>query len=192
MGDVMATNDRSHSAWTTDSEHPEARFAADYALQLDICASLLAVADSLPGSLNTTTIDILSKLVQSTWEAHLKLLGEVILPLVARRHESISDVQKLFTPLTRQHIEISSLNDELTECFEMIARGEPVESGMLGFLIRNAADRRREHVDWEKALLSPLLPKILSPTERQVYAEWAAANPWPYEGFNVPNISDLN
>lgn len=188
----MVINDRPNTAWATDNEHPAARFTADCALQLDICASLLAVADSLPGSLNTTTIDILSKLVQSTWEAHLKLLGEVILPLITRRHENITDVQKLFTPLTRQHIEISSLNDELAECFEMVAQGESVESSMLGFLIRNAAERRREHVEWEKALLGPLLPKVITPAERQAYAEWVAANPWPYEGFNVPTINGLN
>lgn len=188
----MATNNRPHMAGTTDSEHPAARFKADCALQLDICKSLLAVADSLPGSLNTTTIDILSKLLQSTWAAHLKLQDEVIVPLIARRHEAISDVCKCFTPLTRQHIEISGINDELAECFDMIAKGEPVESSMLGFLIRNAAERRHEHVEWEKTLLGPLLPKTLTPAERQVYWGWAAANPWPYEGFKVLTMSNLN
>lgn len=188
----MATNERPNLAWTTDSEHPAARFAADCTLQLDICKSLLAVADTLPGAPNTTTIAILSKLLHPTWTAHLKLLGDVILPLIARRHENISDVQKLFSPLTRQHIEISSLNDELAECFEMVAQGEAVDSSMLGFLIRNAAERRREHVDWEQALLGPLLPKVLTPAERQVYAAWATANPWPYEGFNELIISCPN
>lgn len=184
--------DRPNAAWNTDSEHPGARFAADCALQLDICNSLLAVADSLPGPLNTTTIDILSKLLHSTWAAHLKLQGEVILPLIIQRQEGISDVYKRFTPLTRQHIEISGLNDELAECFDMVTRGETVESGMLGFLIRNAAERRHEHVDWEKTLLGPLLPKTLTPAERQAYSDWAAANPWPYEGFKVLPISRLN
>lgn len=188
----MATDERPKLAWTTDSEHPAARFAADSAMQLDICKSLLAVADTLPGSPNTTTIAILSKLLHSTWAAHLKLIGDVIVPLIARRHEGVYDVQRLFNPLTRQHIEISSLNDELAESFEMVVQGEAVASSMLGFLIRNAAERRREHVDWEQALLGPLLPKILTPAERQVYADWAAANPWPYEGFNDLIISCHN
>ena len=33
-----------------DNEHPAARFAADCALQHDVCKSLLAVADCLPQS----------------------------------------------------------------------------------------------------------------------------------------------
>ncbi|MFT3732182.1 MAG: hypothetical protein QM780_12320 [Hyphomicrobium sp.] len=185
----MATDDRPPAEWDADAEHPAARFAADCALQLDICKSLLAVADSLPGSLNPTTIDVLSKLVQSTWSSHLTLQSQAILPLISQRHEHLHE---RFVPLTRQHIEISGINDELVECFDMVSSGEHVDRGMLGYLIRNAAERRREHVDWEKVLLGPLLPQTLSPAERQRFSDWVAANPWPVEGLRTLSSIKLN
>ncbi|MBS0233243.1 MAG: hypothetical protein JSR99_07130 [Proteobacteria bacterium] len=188
----MSTDDNGRPTGNVDAEHPAARFAADCALQLDICASLLAVADRLPGSLNVTTLDVLSKLVPATWSSHLALIGEAILPLVERRHEGMHDLHTRFTPLGRQHIEISGINDELIECFGMITRGEPVEQGMLGYLIRNAAERRREHVEWEQALLGPLLPQTLTPTERKVFLKWTSANPWPYELLNTRPIRDVH
>lgn len=187
----MTSDHSDHATWTADSEHPAARFAADCALQLDICKSLLAVADSLPGSLNATIIDILSKLLRATWTSHLTLEGDVILPLIERRHEGICGLHDRFAPLTQQHIEISGVNDELIDCFDMIERGESVDSAMLGFLLRNAAERRREHVDWEKVLLGPLLPQTLTPVERQMFSAWASANPWPFDDFRAM-MADIN
>ncbi len=184
--------DRIIAAWTEDAEHPAARFAADCALQLDICRSLLAVADSLPGALNVQALEVLSKLVPATWASHLTLQGEAILPLIARRQEGVENFQSRFAPFARQHIEISGINDELVECFAMVARGEPIEQGMLSYLIRNAAERRREHIDWERVLLAPLLPQTLTPDERRGYLNWASANPWPYSDFRKLSLTDLN
>lgn len=188
----MSTDGHDHARGNTDAEHPAARFAADCALQLDICKSLLAVADSLPRSLNAKTIDVLSKLVPTTWNSHLTLQAEVILPLIAQRHDDFASLHSRFAPLTRQHIEISGVNDELVECFGMVSRGEAVEEGMLGYLIRNAAERRREHVDWEQVLVGPLLPRTLTPSERKMFLDWAGANPWPYEGFSALSLTDLH
>jgi hypothetical protein len=181
----MPTNQPASVDRNIDGEHPAARFAADCELQLDLCRSLLAVADSLPHSLNPATLEILSKLVPSTWTSHLALQGEAILPLVERRHEDFFELHDRFAPLTRQHIEISGVNDELVDCFETVIRGEPIDSGMLGYLIRNAAERRREHVDWERALIGPLIPKTLTPIERKLFSDWASANPWPFEEFSL-------
>ncbi|HML27506.1 MAG TPA: hypothetical protein PKE16_01450 [Hyphomicrobium sp.] len=160
-------------------------------MQLDICKSLLAVADSLPGSLNATIIDVLTKLLQATWTSHLTLQGEVILPLIERRHPDICGLHDRFVPLTQQHIEISGVNDELIDCFGMIGRSEAVDSAMLGFLLRNAAERRREHVEWEKVLLGPLLPETLTPVERQMFLAWTSANPWPFDDFRAL-MADIN
>lgn len=188
----MSTDDHSGPGGHVDFEHPAARFGADCVLQLDVCKSLLAVADSLPGSLNATTLDVLSNLVPATWTSHLALIGEAILPLIAHRHQGMHDLHTRFAPLTRQNIEISGINDELVECFGMIARGEKVEDGMLGYLIRNAAERRREHVDWEQVLLGPLLPRTLTPAERKMFLTWVSENPWPYDLIDARSISDLH
>jgi hypothetical protein len=187
-------NDRSTTGWAAagwngDGEHPAARFEADCALQLDVCKSLLAVADRLPEAINAQTLAVLSVLVPTTWTSHLTLQGEAILPLIARRHEESVSFQSRFQPLARQHIEISGINDEIVECFGMLERGETVETGMFGYLIRNAAERRREHIDWERVLLGPLLPQNLTPIERQTYLAWASAHPWPYDDFKARSMT---
>jgi hypothetical protein len=102
-----------------------------------------------------------------------------------QRHEGHPEFYDRFIPLSRQHIEISGANDELIDCLEMAARGDAIDNGMLGYVLRYAAERRREHVEWEQALLGPLLPKTLTPVERKLFAEWAAANPWPFDGLNL-------
>lgn len=188
----MSTDDHGCPEGHVDLEHPAARFAADCALQLDVCKSLLAVADSLPGSLNATTLDVLSNLVPATWASHLALIGGAILPLISHRHGGMVDLHYRFAPLARQHIEISGTNEELVECFGRAGRGEKVEEGMLGYLIRNTAERRREHVDWEQVLLGPLLPRILTPAERNIFLTWASANPWPYDPFNAPPMPGVH
>lgn len=188
----MSTGDHGGPEGIIDFEHPAARFVADSALQLDVCASLLALADSLPGSLNATTVGVLAQLVPATWASHLALIGEAILPLIEGRHPELAELHNRFAPINRQHIEISGVNDELVECFGMIARGDAVEPGMLSYLLRSAAERRREHVDWEQLLLRPLLPQTLSPAERKAFLAWAAANPWPYELIKTRPISGFH
>jgi hypothetical protein len=176
-----------------DAEHPAARFAADCTLQFDICRSLLAVADRLPHALNVQALEVLSKLVPATWTSHLALQADAILPLITRRQDRAAEpFLSRFAPFAQQHIEISGVNDELVECFGMISRGEPLERGMLGYLIRNAAERRREHVDWERVFLAPLLPQSLAPEERRNYQDWAAANPWPYAEFQKLSTTNLD
>lgn len=192
MATFMAIEDYLRAAWAADVGHPAARFAADCTLQVDICKSLLAVADSLPGPFDATTIEVLSKLLQPTWNSHVAFQSQVLVPLIERRHESLADLSHRVAPLSRQHIEISGINDEVAEYFDMIACGEEVEAEMFGYLIRNAAERRREHVDWEMVLLGPLLPHILTPAERHMFSDWAAANPWPFDGFKDLAIPNAN
>ncbi|RUP00441.1 hypothetical protein [Hyphomicrobium sp.] len=181
-----------NAGWNEDAEHPATRFAADCALQLDVCNSLLAVADALPAGLNVKTLEVLSKLTPVTWTSHLALQNEAIIPLIVRRQEQPEAFLARFDPFARQHIEISSLNDELVDFFRAISGGERVENNMIGYLIRSVADRRREHVEWERVLLGPLLPQTLAPAERRMFMEWSAANPWPYDDFKRLSISNLN
>ncbi len=181
----MPADPHAHREFNADSEHPAARFAADCALQQDVCKSLLAAADALPNALDREAILFLSKIISSTWSAHIVFQGEVIMPLVKQRHEGRPEFYGRFIPLSRQHIEISGANDEVIDCLETAARGEAIDNGMLGYVLRYAAERRREHIEWEQALLGPLLPKTLTPVERKIFAEWVAANPWPFEGLNL-------
>jgi hypothetical protein len=169
-----------------DNEHPAARLAADCALQEDVCKSLLAMADRLPQSLDQDAVLALSKLIPSTWSAHVTFHHEVVVPLASRHPNCLCDQLEL---LARQHIEISGANDELLDCLEMTVRGETVDAGMLGYLIRYVAERRRDHVEWEKSLVGPSLPKTLTPAERKIFSEWVAANPQPFEGLDLGRIN---
>jgi hypothetical protein len=191
-GVSMPAESHTRAEFNVDNEHPAARFAADCALQHDVCKSLLAMADVLPQTLDREAVLFLSKIASSTWSAHVVFQGEVIMPLIKQRHEGHSEFYDRFIPLSRQHIEISGANDELVDCLEMAARGEAIDRGMLGYVIRYAAERRREHVEWEQTLLGPMLPKTLTPVERKIFAEWAAANPWPFDGLNLSGAGPID
>jgi hypothetical protein len=171
-----------------DSEHPGARFAADCTLQLEVCKSLLSLADSLPNVVDRVAMGHLAKVVPLTWTAHVAFQSEVVLPLLKRRHEGESDVLKCFVRLEQQHVEVAGVNDELLEQLEAAARGEAIDSEVFAYVLRNAADRRREHVEWEKLLLGWLFPRALAPIERQTFLAWSLANPWPFEGIHPGGI----
>ena len=175
-----------------DNEHPAARFAADCALQHDVCKSLLAVADCLPQSLDPEAVRLFLNVVPSTWSAHVAFLDGVVFPLIQQRYENHTSLHSRFTRLKQQHIEISGANDELIDCLETVARGEPIDRGLLGYVIRYAAERRREHVEWERTLLGPMFPKTLTPVERKIFAEWVAANPWPFDGLNLSGAGHID
>ena len=171
-----------------DSEHPGARFAADCALQLEVCKSLLSLADSLPNNLDRVAMGHLAKAVPLTWAAHVAFQTEIVLPLLKRRHEGETDVLSCFVHLEQQHVEVAGVNDELLEQLEAVVRGEPVDSEVFAYVLRNAADRRREHVEWEKLLLGWLFPQALAPIERQAFLAWTLANPWPFKGIHLGGV----
>jgi hypothetical protein len=167
---------------TFDSEHPAARFAVDGALQLELCRSLLDLAEHLPGRPDREGIAYCLKVLPSTWEAHVAFQSEAAFPLLKRRYEGDRDVLKCLGRLERHHIEIAGANDELIEQLVHVLNGEIVDCEMLGYLIRNAAERRREHVEWEQSFLNSLFPRLLVPLERQAFLAWSSANPWPLKG----------
>ena len=165
-----------------DSEHPAARFAVDGALQLELCRSMLDLAEHLPGRLDREAIAYFLKVLPTTWAAHVTFQSEAAFPLLKRRYEDEREILRCLGRLERQHIEIAGVNDELIEQLLYVLNGEPVDCEMLGYLIRNASDRRREHVEWEQSFLSSLFPRLLVPIERQAFLAWSSANPWPLKG----------
>jgi hypothetical protein len=164
-----------------DCEHPVARFAADCALQLEVCRSLFALADHLPGTTDREAIVYLVKALPATWAAHVAFQSEAAFPLLARRHESERHILQCLVRFDRQHIEVAGVTDELVDQLQVLLSGDAVDTETLGRLARNASERRREHVEWEAVLLDPLFPRVLAPVERQAFAAWSSANPWPFD-----------
>jgi hypothetical protein len=187
-GAVMPTEERPVPNLNFDSEHPGARFVVDCELQLEVCKSLLSFADSLPNNLDRVAMQHLVKALPLTWTAHVAFQTEVVLPLLKRRHEGEADVLSCFDHLEQQHVEIAGANDELLDQLEAVARGEAVDSEVLAYVLRNAADRRRQHVEWEKLLLGWMFPQALAPIERQAFLAWTLANPWPFKGIRFDDI----
>lgn len=166
-----------------DGEHPATRFAADCALQLEVCKSLLALADGLPKNLNRGAMVHLAKIVPLTWSAHTAFQAQGAFPLLKHRNDCDTGLLDCFARLEKQHVEVAGVDDELLEQMAAVARGEAVEPDVFAYVIRNAAERRREHVEWEMLLLGKLFPMNLTPIERESFRLWASANPWPIEGL---------
>ena len=97
-------------------------------------------------------------------------------PLLKRRY---GDQQcERMAIFKRQHADISFANDELAETLRMVEMGT-VGSDALAYLLRNVAERQRDHLETERAFFLPAIPDVLFPIERKRYLEWAASNPWP-------------
>jgi hypothetical protein len=166
-----------------DGEHPASRFAADCALQLEVCKSLLALADSLPNNLSPQAMAHLARVVPLTLCAHTAFQAESAFPLLKRRNDCDTGLLDCFARLEKQHVEVASADDELLEQMAAAMRGETIDPEVFAYVIRNAAERRREHVEWEMLLLGKLFPINLTPAEREGFRRWASANPWPIEGL---------
>ncbi len=164
-----------------DSEHPAARFTADCALQLEVCRSLIALADHLPGTMDREAIVYLVRALPATWAAHVTFQSEAAFPLLARRHESDHHILQCLGRLDQQHMEVAGVTDEFVDQLRAFLSGDAVDAEILGRLARNASERRREHVEWEKVLLDPLFPRVLAPVERQAFVAWSSENPWPFD-----------
>jgi hypothetical protein len=115
--------------------------------------------------------------------AHVVFQSEAAFPLLKRRYEENRNLLRCFRRLEHQHIKIAGADDELMDLLKAALGGETVDIEMLGYLIRNAAELRREHVEWEQALLSWLFPSVLAPVERQAFVKWSTENPWPFDGL---------
>ena len=105
-----------------DSEHPAARFAADCALQLEVCRSLFALADHLPGTTDREAIVYLVKALPATWAAHVAFQSEAAFPLLARRHESERHILQCLVRLDRQHIEVAGVTDEFVDQLQSLTQ----------------------------------------------------------------------
>jgi len=165
-----------------DDEHPAARFVADCAFQFEVSRSLLACADALPGKLDRTAITYFIKVVPAASVAHALFQSEVAFPLLRRRHEG-ETISRWLDRLEEEHIELSGVDEELVAQFHAVLNDESVDVEMLGYLMRNASERRRVHVEMEQAILAPLFPAVLAPVERQGFVAWSRAHPWPLNGI---------
>ncbi len=170
------------SASNFDEDHPGARFLADLALQLEACRGLLALADGLPKAADYNLAQRLIEIFNAAWVGHVRFQEEVIYPLLKRRlREEQCRSAALFD---RQHKEIQFADDEVVDTLRM-ARSSEAASDALSYLLRLVAERRRDHIEAEQVLLLPVLPQMLTPIERKMYIEWAAANPLPFAGIGL-------
>lgn len=159
-----------------DEDHPGARFLADHAFQLEAGRGLLTLADGLP---NAAKHDVAPRLIQifaAAWTGHVCFHEQVLCPLLRRRYgEQQHEPMAIFE---RQHADIKFAHDELAETLHMVETGT-VASDALAYLLRNVAERQRDHLETERAFFLPAIPDVLFPTERKTYLEWVASNPWP-------------
>jgi hypothetical protein len=159
-----------------DEDHPGARFLADHVFQLEAGRGLLALADGLPNAAKHHVAPRLIRIFADAWTGHVCFHEQVMYPLLKRRY---GDQQcERMAIFERQHADISFANDELAETLRMVEIGT-VGSDALAYLLRNVAERQRDHLETERSFFLPTIPEVLFPIERKTYLEWVASHPWP-------------
>jgi len=149
------------------------REVADHVFQLEAGCGLLALADGLP---NVAQCCPLIPIFADAWRRRVCFHEQVMYPLLKRRH---GDQQcERMAIFERQHADINFANDELAETLHILEIGT-VGSDALACLLRNDAERQRDHLETERAFFLLAIPEVLFPIERKTYLEWVASNPWP-------------
>jgi hypothetical protein len=155
------------------------RIAADRMLQLEICCTLESIADSLPGVADLRLVRALTSVLEPSWTEHVSFQDDALFPILVRRHHSSQELSSAVERLRRDHLEIGDRNREVNEQFEMMLGGYEPEPEMFGYLLRNAFDGRRRHIESEIVLVEMYLPTMFTPAERAILDAWNVARPRP-------------
>jgi hypothetical protein len=148
-------------------------------LQLEICAALESLADSLPDVADLRLARALTGVLEPSWTEHVSFQEEALFPVLMKRHDHSKSLQTELERFQREHVKISDGNAELGEQIELLIGGEAPDPGMLGYLLRNIFESRRRHIDDEAALIEAFLPSLLTPADRVALEMWMATRKKP-------------
>lgn len=158
---------------------PCQRVAADRMLQFEICCALESLADGLPDIRDLRLARALISVLEPSWMEHVSFQDEALFPILERRHHDSRELSFSLDRLRRDHIEIGDRNREVNEQIERLLAGDAPDPEMFGYLLRNAFDSRRRHIESELVLVEAYLPSMLTPAERTIVDLWHSTRPQP-------------
>ncbi|MCR9256781.1 MAG: hemerythrin domain-containing protein [Alphaproteobacteria bacterium] len=156
---------------------PIALIRQDHIRQLEICADLESIADSLPHDVDKTLCERLSALLPVSLKLHHKDEERALLPILRQIPQIAETVKTVQDRLEEEHTTDEDFADELAAALADVADlGWPENPEMLGYMLRGYFESHRRHIAWEEAVLLPLADAHLSRSQRHDMAAIMAEN----------------
>jgi hypothetical protein len=133
---------------------PADRFAAGLAEQLELCAALEALADSLPLRMDTLGAVRLLERLHATLQRCQRFEEGVLFPALAARRP---DLLPTLARLRAEHLEDQDQASELRDAIEgFLARREPPKAEEIGYILRGLFTALRRHLAFDRDVILPL------------------------------------
>lgn len=134
---------------------------ANMKLQLDLCADLEAIADSLPDNVDPQNCLRMAQRICPAIRAVHEFEEKSIFPLL-RAAAPLEEIDQTIERLRFEHWEDESFASELQESLHgLIHGGEPVAVDSLAYMLRGFFEGMRRHVAFEREHLLPLLKGMM-------------------------------
>jgi hypothetical protein len=163
-----------------------ARIDADAVLQAEINRALLAIADRMSQGSDLRLVRILVRTLEASWAEHITLQDEVVFPIVLGRH--IRGVAPIVGRLRSEHAHICECNSDIGKRLGGLLHGRHREPAELEAALRNAFQRRRDHMHVCDELTG-WLPATFSAAETSLYYAWQTGRPTPRFPLNLINVN---
>lgn len=148
----------------------------DNALRLDLCDLLEHIADGLPANAAPQLAQLASTALERGWTNHVAFEEQALFPILARHRHGNPDLLAGLDQLMLEHADDASLDQELVDTLDDLARGGPPENPeMVGYLLRAHFVPMRRHVLWENAFLIPAARRPLSSEDISMLRDWIRA-----------------
>jgi hemerythrin-like domain-containing protein len=145
----------------------------DNALRLDLCDLLEHIADSLPENAAPQLAQLASTALERGWANHVAFEEQALFPLLSRHRRKNPDLLAGLDQLALEHAADSSLDQELVDTLDDLARGGPPDNPeMVGYLLRAHFVPMRRHILWENAFLIPAARRLLSSEDISLLRDW--------------------
>ncbi|CAA2138546.1 hemerythrin domain-containing protein [Hyphomicrobium sp. ghe19] len=160
--------------------HPLEIIEEEHALQLELCALLESIADSLPAKLEPALAVIAISILKGSVKAHTKFEEDALFPILKGRLSPNDTVVQALASLSQQHDCNQDIADELVEALtNAMQSSAPQNPETLGDILRGYLENQRDHIAWEESVVLPAARKALTVEDLARLQEWIMTSDHP-------------
>jgi hemerythrin-like domain-containing protein len=145
---------------------PLAVLQSEHVLQLELCACLEHLADSLPDQVDRRLAHALGLMLANDITGHFAWEEQVLFPALRRHAASLAPIGPMLAQLESEHDRDEDHAKELAETLAALAsQGRHGNPEMLGYMLRGFFEGQRRHISWEESVLVPMARSLLGEEE---------------------------
>jgi hemerythrin-like domain-containing protein len=137
---------------------PFVKIAADHRAQIELCDILESIADRLPEPAERSLVNHALDLIERSWRPHMEFEENCLFPILRTRLCADSPAHDMLNQFEVEHANDSDVLGEIALALEAVVAPRPLcEPVAVGYLFRSFFESQRRHINWETAVVLPLL-----------------------------------